>query len=76
MVAPSGEYQKRFRQGIHRVVEHHGPQLFRQRCPARFTGQRHAAASGFESVCQAADMGGLACAVDPLKADEQTRQEI
>ena len=70
MIAPRREYQQGLGHGVHRVIEHHGTQLFRQRRAARFARHSDHPALRAKGLRQSVDMSGLSGAVNAFEADE------
>src|SRR3990167_7258738 len=72
MVTPCRKDQQGFGHGVHRIIEHQGPQLFSKRRATRFACQRDRPALRLESLRQAVDMGRFAGAVNAFKTDEKS----
>ena len=70
MIAPSGKHEQGLGHGIHRVIEHHGAQLFSQRCSARLTRYRDDPALRAKGLRQGVDVRGLPGTVDAFETDE------
>jgi hypothetical protein len=70
VVAPGGEDQQRFGQGIHRLVQHQFAQRFGQRRATRLAGAQDRVAARPQPGLRGVEVRGLAGAVDALGGDE------
>ena len=76
VVTPRGKHQQRFGQRIHRLLQYQRAQDFGQFRAAGFTGDHHHPPLGTQSRRKPVDVGGLACPIDALEADEQGFQGL
>ena len=76
MVAPRGKHQQRLGDGIHRVIEQHGAQLFSQWRTPGLAGLSNHPALRFKRFGQRLDVGRFASPVDALKSDKYTAHVI